>query len=150
MIQLSVLRALALDTLNRRDEAIAALTATLQQGAALGFVRSFIDCGEGIRKLLHAVAEQNSDDRYVAMLLDVFGASTQQQSNATEIDSLTNRELDVLELLQQRLSNKEIASRLGIAAATVKMHTLNIYSKLGVHGRRQAVETATERRILSG
>jgi ATP/maltotriose-dependent transcriptional regulator MalT len=57
--------------------------------------------------------------------------------------------LDVLELLQQRLSNREIAARLEISAATVKTHTLGVYSKLGVPGRRQAMVAANERGILS-
>ena len=62
---------------------------------------------------------------------------------------LTNRELDVLELLEERLSNKEIARRLVIAPATVKRHTLSIYSKLGVPGRREAVAKARHLGILS-
>lgn len=154
VIQLSTLRALALDALNRRDEAIPVLEATLRRGASLGFFRSFVDCGERIRPLLHAVAKQNPDDGHVAMLVDAIGTSYQQSQpqagSATSIDRLTNRELDVLELLQRRLTNKEIASQLGISATTVKMHTLNIYDKLGVHDRRQAVAVAIERGFLTG
>jgi len=61
---------------------------------------------------------------------------------------LSNREIDVLELLAARLSNKEIAERLHVTSETVKTHTRNIYLKLDVHGRRQAVSKAiAERRI---
>jgi ATP/maltotriose-dependent transcriptional regulator MalT len=67
------------------------------------------------------------------------------------IDSLiTNREADVLELLQQRMSNKEIARRLVISPATVKRHTLSIYRKLGVESRREAVEKARRLGLLPG
>ena len=51
-------------------------------------------------------------------------------------------------MLSLKLFNKEIASRLGISAATVKMHTHSIYRKLDVHGRRQAVAAAIEQGIL--
>ena len=52
-------------------------------------------------------------------------------------------------MLQERLSNKEIAARLFVSAETVKKHTLNLYRKLHVHGRRQAVATARQRHLLS-
>jgi LuxR family maltose regulon positive regulatory protein len=177
-IQLSALRALTLDTLGRRVEAVTALEAAVRRATALGFVRSFVDLGEGICTLLHALAERHPGDTQVATLLEAFesgplrdsrttgtgAGSTQRATRSAEdrspdttahvygaaCDNLTNRELDVLELLQQRLTNKEIAIRLDIAAATVKMHTLGIYRKLGVSGRRQAVAVAIDRGILTG
>ena len=64
------------------------------------------------------------------------------------IEPLTNRELDVLELLANRLQNKEIADKLFISATTVKGHLQNIYEKLDVNKRREAVEKAHTLGIL--
>ena len=57
----------------------------------------------------------------------------------TPVETLTNREIDVLILLAERLTDDEIAERLVLAPATVRKHTMHIYSKLGVHNRRAAV-----------
>jgi LuxR family maltose regulon positive regulatory protein len=61
---------------------------------------------------------------------------------------LTNRELDILELLARRLSNKEIAAKLFISPNTEKKHLDNMYGKLNVGSRRQAVEKAHTLGIL--
>jgi LuxR family maltose regulon positive regulatory protein len=65
------------------------------------------------------------------------------------VEPLTNRELDVIELLAQRLQNKEIAEKLIISPATVKSHLESIYQKLNVSNRREAVDKAYELRIIA-
>jgi len=64
------------------------------------------------------------------------------------VEPLTDRELEVLLLLAEGLTNPEIAQRLFISLPTVKSHTSNIYGKLGVHNRKQAVATARTLGIL--
>ena len=66
------------------------------------------------------------------------------------VEQLTERELDVLELLAQRLSYKEISDKLYVSTATVKSHIHNIYGKLNVSKRREAVEKAMKIGILPG
>ena len=72
-------------------------------------------------------------------------------SSATDLDfvePLTTREEQILELLTQRLCDKEIAARLSISIQTVNFHLKNLYRKLGVSNRREAAAKATGRWFL--
>ena len=69
-------------------------------------------------------------------------------ANATLIEPLSNRELEVLALLRERLSNQEIARSAVDFRKTVKRHTVNLYGKLGVNSRRDAVVKAENLKIL--
>jgi LuxR family maltose regulon positive regulatory protein len=73
----------------------------------------------------------------------------QQPSTAIGVgDLLTHRESEILYLLDERLSNKEIAQRLFITPETVQRHVSNMFAKLDVHNRRQAVHRARDLGIL--
>jgi LuxR family maltose regulon positive regulatory protein len=64
------------------------------------------------------------------------------------IEPLSEREIEVLQLIAEGLTNREIASRLFLSLNTVKAHTRNIYGKLGIHNRAQAVARARALGIL--
>jgi DNA-binding NarL/FixJ family response regulator len=71
------------------------------------------------------------------------------QLRASPQDALSERELEVLALIAQGLTNREAAARLFISEATVKTHLVHIYAKLDVNDRAAAVATAFERGLLT-
>jgi LuxR family maltose regulon positive regulatory protein len=124
-----------------------------------GFIRIIVDIGHPIDRLLYSLKERGAFPAYIGKILAAFPKATgvekpltssaDQQTLASMVVALTPREMDVLELLARRLTNKEIAQKLMVSPDTVKTHTLSIYAKLDVHGRRQAVDKAREIGLLS-
>jgi LuxR family maltose regulon positive regulatory protein len=151
------IEALALQALlhDARHERIAALDA-LAQAVALaepcGVMRVFADLGPRMAALLYQLGARGAHTEFIARLLDVFPAVRGPAPAPRQpglIEPLSERELDVLALLAQRLSCKEIARVLSISPMTVKRHSSNIYQKLLVGGRREAVVKAAALGLVS-
>jgi LuxR family maltose regulon positive regulatory protein len=156
-VRIDVLALLAMVQAAQGDlpAAIRNLEAALLLGERGGFIRNFVDLGKPMVDLLEQVKAQSKpvpQAAYIDHVLDAFPMAQMDRISATQTQSaemLTNREFEVLSLLAQRLSNKEIAQQLVISPTTVKSHTLKIYNKLGVKNRKQAVTKAVELGILS-
>jgi LuxR family transcriptional regulator, maltose regulon positive regulatory protein len=155
-IVFSLLRAQAHADRGARDAALDVLAAAVRQAEPSRLVRPFLDRGSRLTRLLQALATRDGRQGYLASLLDASegGLATPAVERSSTPSapgmSLSNRELDVLQLLTERLSNKEIADRLNVSSETVKKHTRNIYQKLDVHGRRDAVAKGVAERLISG
>ena len=152
IIEVLALQALLQDAQGEEQAALATLRQAVTLAEPGGFVRLFVDLGPRLAKLLIRLQQAHMAAGYVNQLLQAFaasppaasqpgpGASTMQSMELVE--PLTDRELEVLALLARRMSSKEIAQALIISPLTVKRHTSNIYSKLQVGGRREAVAKA--------
>ena len=163
-LQFLAVKAVALNCAGRKNEALELLEKTLRLAQPRGLVRTFVDRGPLMAELLSAMSAKRPGNRYAKSLLEAFGDKVPTEdpaANALEDPALlnrpaaafvqsglSNRELEVLTLLQERLRNKEIAERLYISPLTVKTHTANIYRKLKVNTRRQAVARAVQLGLL--
>jgi LuxR family maltose regulon positive regulatory protein len=144
-IEALALQALLHDAQRERRAALEALKHAIALAEPGGVIRVFVDLGPRMATLLYPLAAQQAHPGFIARLLDAFAAArgpapTRRQPNL--IESLSERELEVLALLAQRLTNKEIARLLNVSPMTVKRHSSNIYQKLLVGGRREAVAKA--------
>ncbi len=159
MIEVLVLQAVALEKKGHAEEAHSALDEAITLAAPRGFVRPFIEAGPTMAELLDRAGGRTENPDFARHLLAVFENRNRQSpidlsparppsSPPVAIDSLTNRQGDVLELLAKRLRDKEIAEALGVSSATVNQHLKQIYRKLGVSSRGQAVKKAAALGIL--
>jgi LuxR family maltose regulon positive regulatory protein len=142
-IEASALRALALSALGRTDEALQALLRALELAEPAGYVRVFVDQGAPMAGLLLQVSGLTA--AYASKLLRAFKAPAPEPTHLKPgilPEPLTPRELEVLHLLAEGLTNPEIARRLVVSLPTVKSHARNLYGKLDVHSRREAVARA--------
>jgi len=150
------LQALVDHTEGNEPAALAALEQAIVLAEPGGFIQLFVDLGAGLVPLLHQLRQQDLAPDYLDQVLAAFpdpdfANRTIANRNSrlhTLIEPLTPRELEVLALLGRHLTNQEIAEELVVSPSTVKTHTLNIYRKLEVHGRKQAVAKARELDIL--
>lgn len=150
-LEVEVITALLEDRRGHHEAALDAMLRAVQEAEPDGGLRLFVDHGDAVEHLLRQLVARGSRPLAVGRILAAFPA---RATNVLEPDQaqlpepLSQRELEILALLRDRESNKEIAARLYIAPATVKRHTLHIYRKLDVNDRRQAVDRATRLGLL--
>jgi LuxR family maltose regulon positive regulatory protein len=148
IIEVLILRALACQALGDAEQALASLAHALSLAEPEGYLRIFLDEGEPVARLLRRAMSHGIAPQYVRKLLMAFPgvepALALPEQAADMEDPLSERELEVLRLLATGLSNPEIADELYIAVSTVRSHCKNIYSKLNVHRRWDAVRRAQE------
>jgi LuxR family transcriptional regulator, maltose regulon positive regulatory protein len=155
-LKVMVLQAVAHHAHGETDEAVQVVGDALTLAEAGGFIRLFVDEGPPMARLLSEAAARGIAPEYTQRLLAAFSPVGARHPLPGQVDSphaalvepLSERELEVLQHLAEGRSNQEIASRLYLSLHTVKVHTRNIYGKLGVHNRTQAVARARALDVL--
>ena len=149
-IEVAVLQSLLLDRQGKTTDSNDALVEALALAQPGGWIRPFVELGRPMTDLLRR-QDPHVHTGFVAQILNsrrVVAEQAAAQGAATPVFcDLTNRELDILELISQRLQNKQIAARLFITPETVKTHLKHLYEKLNVHSRHEAA--ARGARILA-
>jgi LuxR family transcriptional regulator, maltose regulon positive regulatory protein len=162
-IEIQALRSLVLDAQGKSNDADTVLGQAVNLARAGSFIQGFADLGKPMWKMLHRLLSQGYVAETIQRILAAFPQDdkdlvgrerlnlprrTSAYDNLLLLEPLTPRELEVLSLLRGPASIKEIARKLDISPATVKRHTINIYGKLGVNKRWNAVARAEELNIL--
>ncbi|MFC2029226.1 LuxR C-terminal-related transcriptional regulator, partial [Chloroflexota bacterium] len=175
-IRYLALQALALHEQGDTRSALASLEQALALAEPEGYIRVFIDEGEPMAGLLTRILEAQRKGRgvtssrvspdYIGTLLAAFDPGTKDQGPIREtetrpsstilcrtagsipVEPMSERELEVLRLMAAGLKHREIADELFISLNTVRHHARNIYGKLGVNSRAQAIAKATDLRLL--
>jgi LuxR family maltose regulon positive regulatory protein len=165
MIEVLALKALALRAQNDESEALTTLRRSLTLAEPEGYVRIFADEGAPMADLLRRVLKARKTEppdiegdiplEYIGKLLEALGAPVTAPTRVhvrgpaeLVLDPITERELEVLKLLDSNLSNREIAASLFVSLATVKSHTKHLYRKLGVRARHEAIVRGKELGLL--
>jgi LuxR family maltose regulon positive regulatory protein len=146
-IEVRALQALAAPT---PDDGLAFLAHALALAEPEGYVRTFVDKGQPMADLLRQAALRGLAPEYARRLLEAFSRPPAPPRPVEQplVEPLSDRELEVLALLADGLTYQEIAQALFISLNTVKTHLKNVYGKLGVHNRQEAVAKASGLALL--
>jgi LuxR family maltose regulon positive regulatory protein len=155
LLKIMILQSVALYAHSEKDKAVHVLSDALALAEPGGFIRLFVDEGLPMARLLSEAAVHGIMPDYIEKLLAVFDAEEQKRKDISSLppaqpllDPLSQRELEVLHLIAQGLSNREICERLFLALDTVKGHNRKIFGKLEVNRRTEAVARARELGLL--
>ena len=145
------------------EMALATITRALTLAEPEGYVRTFVDCGKPMQELLQLAVDRGIETEYASRLLAAFQSDETDQtqveqlsairtlpaaSSDSQVERLNEREVEVLKFMAAGLSNREIASELFLSVNTVRWHAHNLFGKLGVSRRSEAVARARELGLL--
>lgn len=156
LIEILILQAITFAAQNHSEDSLPALEQALTLAEPQGYIRIFLDEGEAVRKLIATYQSRPGNQRlgiYAQKLLSAFNTTNvlrakQQSITQNLVDPLSARELEVLRLVAEGLSNQEIAEKLYLSSGTVKVHLKHIFGKLDVGSRTQAAARARELNLL--
>jgi LuxR family maltose regulon positive regulatory protein len=149
VIEIRILQALVFEAQSDIPRAVESLEHAMKLAKPEGYRRIFVDEGTPMARLLSEANARGSTPGYVGKLLDAFGENEHNiPVYQSLVEPLSEREREILTLIATGLKNKEIAEQMVISLNTVLYHTKNIYNKLGVNKRTQAVLKAQELRLL--
>jgi LuxR family maltose regulon positive regulatory protein len=176
IIQALVLQALVYQAQGDLGRSLGSLERALELAELHGYLQTFVDESGPMARLLSEAVRRNIHPDYAARLLEAFPVPRGERASGADIrpdkpalkpdavgsgkgpgtrpdedelvEPLTKREMEVLRLIAEGCSNKEIAQKLSISLRTVKFYATNIYSKLGASGRTQAAYKARELGLL--
>jgi LuxR family maltose regulon positive regulatory protein len=150
-----ILQAVASQVLGEEEQAVRLLEAALVLAETNGFIRIFVDEGAPLAELLSKAAIGKDKSNYISKLLTAFASEEQMDDEKFSrlaaqplIEPLSQRELEILQLIAQGLSNHQIGERLFLALNTIKGHNRKIFNKLQVQRRTEAIARARELDLL--
>jgi LuxR family maltose regulon positive regulatory protein len=153
-IEISIVQALAHHAQGNKAKAFESLKRALSLAEPEGYLRIFVDEGKTMTELLASLNESHKDEGLKEYIRKLLRASEKPGANAPVslpqplIDPLSQRELEVLRLVEQGLSNDQISKKLFLSVSTVKGHNLRIFNKLQAKSRTEAVARARELGLL--
>jgi len=152
VVEIAIARTLLYQTAGKKVEALKMLEGALRAAAPTGLLRIFVDEGEPLRALLEELKLRLKDEAlivYANRLLQAFSCGPAKPETRDEHQELlSERELEVLHNLARGLSYEEIGRQLFLSLNTVQFHVKNIYRKLLVNRRVQAIEKAREMKLI--
>ncbi len=151
VIQIRTHLALAYKRIGKQENALIELKKAITLAEPGGFIRTFVDMGSSLLPLLKKLNEQGFFPVYLQQIMAAYtlpGFSSENNNGVAAV-ILTPRQTEILTLLQNGLSYQEISDNLTISFNTVKKHTSNIYEKLGVNNRQQAVRKAKQLNLIA-
>jgi ATP/maltotriose-dependent transcriptional regulator MalT len=150
LIEIWLLKAFALKAIGDSIRAEELLQRALSMAEPEGYFRIFVDMGVTMSLLLKEAAKQNQSSNFIERLLSECRQRNPRSTMPPGLfkEPLTAREVEILKLLADGLSNEEIAQKLILSVGTVKTHAHHIYAKLGVRTRSQAIKQAINLNLL--